>query len=68
MQIVLSKRARGEIVFWKKKHSKLYRKVLILIENMRISPYSGVGKPEALKHDLSGYWCIVDLQDVDIKS
>jgi toxin YoeB len=44
-----------------KKHIKSGNKVLlkklgkILIE-LQETPYSGIGNPEALKHDLSGYW------------
>jgi len=27
-----------------------------LISELKLHPYSGTGKPEALKHDLQGYW------------
>ncbi len=27
-----------------------------LLDNIRITPYSGIGKPEQLKYELSGYW------------
>jgi len=27
-----------------------------MVEEMRETPYEGIGKPEALKYDLSGFW------------
>ena len=32
------------------------KKVNSLLEQILDTPFSGVGKPEALKHELSGYW------------
>ncbi len=37
----------------KKAHKKLCQ---IIKEMVRIDPSQGIGKPEKLKHDLSGYW------------
>lgn len=28
----------------------------MLIKDIKRSPFDGIGKPEPLKHDLSGYW------------
>ena len=27
-----------------------------LLESIKINPYEGIGKPEALKHNWTGYW------------
>ena len=35
---------------------KLFSRTLDLIEACRREPFSGVGKPEPLKHQLSGCW------------
>ena len=35
---------------------KIYIKIVILIKDIERDPFSGLGKPEALKHDLSGLW------------
>ena len=40
----------------KKESSKLVGKVLLLIGDIMIHPFEGIGKPEALKGDLAGYW------------
>jgi len=50
------KRAQKELK-WMEKHEKiLLIKVNILIEDIKLHPYSGLGKPEALRFELSGYW------------
>jgi toxin YoeB len=33
-----------------------YAKAITLIEELKEHPTSGTGKPEPLKHNLSGYW------------
>ena len=33
-----------------------YKKVLALIKDIERNPYSGIGKPEPLKYELSGCW------------
>ena len=35
---------------------KLARRVVLLVEDILKHPESGIGKPEALKHSLRGYW------------
>ena len=49
-------RAQKELK-WMEKHDKiLLNKVNTLIEDIKLHPYEGLGKPEALKFELSGYW------------
>jgi toxin YoeB len=43
--------------FWKKSGNKsILKKITALIEAIEDTPFEGVGKPEQLKHDFSGYW------------
>ena len=49
-------RARKELKWYQKNNKILYEKVITLIENIKLDPYNGLGKPEALKFALSGYW------------
>ncbi|WDN89139.1 toxin YoeB [Desulfosarcina sp. BuS5] len=35
---------------------KVLRRINTLIKEMKRNPFEGVGKPEPLKHALSGYW------------
>lgn len=41
---------------WVRLDRKLYSKIVALIKNVDRSPFSGLGKPEPLKHELHGYW------------
>lgn len=41
---------------WAVVDKKLYQRIVTLIKDITRNPYQGLGKPEALKHDLQGYW------------
>jgi len=41
---------------WLKLDKKIHRKIIELIKDIDRNPFQGLGKPEALKHDLHGYW------------
>ena len=41
---------------WLEKDKKIYQKIIQVIKDIRRSPFSGIGKPELLRHALSGYW------------
>lgn len=50
-------RARKDIAFFKKSGNKaIQNKLLLLLNEISEHPYTGTGKPEALKHQLSGCW------------
>lgn len=55
--IILESNAEKEL----KKHLKTSDKATIkridqIFEELKVHPKIGIGKPEALKHNLSGYW------------
>ena len=57
MEIIYSEVAKEDIVFWKKSGDKgIQKKIQSLIEDIRKSPFEGIGKPHALKGNLSGSW------------
>ncbi len=41
---------------WATVDKKLYAKIIELIKDIDRSPFKGLGKPEALKHQLRGFW------------
>ncbi len=41
---------------WGTQDKKIYRKIISLINDILRQPFTGLGKPEALKHELKGYW------------
>lgn len=57
MEVRYSKKAEKDLEFWAKSGNKsIIKKIAELIRAIQLSPFEGIGKPEALKHDLSGYW------------
>ena len=52
-----SNQANKDIAFHKKAGNKaMLRKLLVLLEELTENPFTGTGKPEPLKHDLTGCW------------
>jgi toxin YoeB len=49
-------RSFDEFNQWAIKDKKIYTKIVNIIKDIQRDPFSGIGKPEALKHDLSGLW------------
>ncbi|MBI9086250.1 MAG: Txe/YoeB family addiction module toxin [Desulfobacterales bacterium] len=45
-----------DYLFWQKANKKILRRIHTLIKETKRSPFEGIGKPEPLKHALSGYW------------
>jgi len=41
---------------WAIDDKKIYTKIVTLIKDIQRDPFSGLGKPEALKYALSGLW------------
>jgi len=41
---------------WTVNDKKIAKKIMTLIKDIKRTPYRGLGKPEPLKHELSGYW------------
>ncbi len=57
MEIVISPLALEHIDYWKKTNNTIIQKRIIELKNAILeNPYKGIGKPEALKHQLSGKW------------
>ncbi|HET6558040.1 MAG TPA: Txe/YoeB family addiction module toxin [Prolixibacteraceae bacterium] len=57
MEVVIKDKAIEDMMFWKTSGQKiLQNKISRLIEDILQHPYAGLGKPEALKYELSGLW------------
>jgi len=57
MEIIYSLKALEDISYWKKCGNKtVQEKISTLIADIIKHPYTGIGKPEALKYQLSGSW------------
>ena len=56
MKLIFSEIAWDDYQYWIKTDKKILKRVNALIQDNQRSPFSGIGKPEMLKHGLSGYW------------
>ena len=48
--------AWDDYVYWQDQDRKTLKRINKLIDNVRRTPFEGIGKPEALKENLSGLW------------
>jgi toxin YoeB len=55
-KIVFESSAFADFNGWLRLDKKIHRKIIELIKDIDRHPFQGLGKPEALKHDLSSYW------------
>jgi toxin YoeB len=57
MQITYTPKAKEHLDFWIKSGNKpILKKILQLTNAIIENPFEGIGKPEALKYELTGYW------------
>lgn len=57
MEIVLLDSALEDRDFWLKSHNeKIMKRISRLLEDIVAHPFTGIGKPEPLKGNLSGKW------------
>ena len=46
----------SDYLYWQGQDKKTLKRINRLIEATKRSPFDGIGKPEALKENLSGFW------------
>ncbi len=54
--ISLTSEAINHLEEWRQSDSKMFAKIVSLLAETAKTPFDGIGKPEALKHDLKGKW------------
>jgi len=55
-RIIFESSAFDDFTAWATENKKLYAKIVRLIKDVQRSPFTGLGKPEPLRHELKGYW------------
>ncbi|MGV3532180.1 MAG: Txe/YoeB family addiction module toxin [Chthoniobacteraceae bacterium] len=55
-KLVFASEAWEDYLYWQNTDKALLRRIHLLIKEIQRSPYEGLGKPEALKHQLAGWW------------
>ena len=56
MRLVFSEHAWEDYLYRQTTDRKVLQRINTLIRDIEGSPFEGIGKPEPLKHALSGYW------------
>ena len=54
--ITFTDKGWADFMDWSKTDRKIFAKISNLIEETARTPFKGSGKPELLKHELSGHW------------
>lgn len=56
MKLTFSTIAWEQYLYWQNTDKKILKRINLLIKDIQRTPQEGIGKPEPLKHGLSGYW------------
>jgi len=56
MKLIFSDNAWEDYIYWQKTDKKILKRINELIQDIQRNKYEGKGKPEPLRHTLSGYW------------
>ena len=56
MKYIFSEQAWDDYLFWQNTDKRVLKRINNLIKEISRDPFRGTGKPEPLKHALSGYW------------
>ncbi len=56
MRVVFDDDAWEDYLYWQRTDPKILKRINTLIKEIQRNPYEGIGKPEPLKYDFSGYW------------
>ncbi|MEM9218877.1 MAG: Txe/YoeB family addiction module toxin [Cyanobacteria bacterium P01_F01_bin.150] len=56
MKLTFTESGWEDYLWFQTTDKKLLKKINTLIKDIKRSPFDGIGKPEPLKANLSGYW------------
>lgn len=56
MKLIFADEAWEDYLYWQKQDRRMVERINRLISETQREPFTGVGKPEPLKHALAGYW------------
>ena len=55
-QLAFDRDGREDYTYWQGQDRKTLKRINLLIQDVLRDPFTGTGKPEPLKHILSGAW------------
>ena len=56
MDVMYATNAQDDKDYWKKNNPKINKRIDNLISDIKLHPFTGIGKPEPLKFEKSEYW------------
>ena len=56
MKLIFAVEAWDDYLYWQKQDKRMVERINKLIQETQREPFAGIGKPEALKHALAGFW------------
>ncbi|MBK0383780.1 Txe/YoeB family addiction module toxin [Pedobacter sp. SD-b] len=56
MKFIFVENSWEDYLYWQKTDKKQLSKINDLLKDISRTPFSGIGKPEPLKHKYKGYW------------
>lgn len=55
-QLAWTDEAWNSYIYWQSQDKKTLKRINKLVKAAKITPFDGIGKPEPLKENLSGFW------------
>ncbi len=56
MKLLFADAAWEDYLYWQQQDKRMVERINKLIRETQREPFTGIGKPEPLKHALAGYW------------
>ncbi|MCP5103396.1 MAG: Txe/YoeB family addiction module toxin [bacterium] len=56
MKILFAEKAWEDYLYWQKTDKKILKRINLLIRDIQREPFKGIGNPEPLKFNWTGYW------------
>ena len=56
MKYIFVEESWEDYQYWQKTNKKYVKKINQLLKDISRTPFSGIGKPEPLKHKYQGFW------------
>ena len=56
MNLVFATNAWEDYTYWQQTDKKILKRINLLIKEIKREPFKGIGEPEPLKYNWSGYW------------
>lgn len=56
MKLIFAEQAWEDYFYWQQQDKRMVKRINELIRETVREPFDGIGKPEALKHALAGFW------------